>query len=557
MRKIAASLLFFLIAASGFLQALEKDRILFLLNSGNLQAALDFYREEYKIAGSHDYELIRKIGLALLDEGFSTNDSEIQLLSLFGAGVAMDDRAEHILIQAIKSGNPQFQLVAMNFLSKLSSDRGIESLNGTLNSPYLPIRLEAVYHLATHHHPKAFGHIEALMHKVPPEALPIFPQLLVLSGDKNSVVTLQKLLSHPMDSVRTEAILAVANSGRDDLLPDIRRLSTHLKTPQQETCAYALGIFKDEASAERLQQLAASPTDSVRLAALQALYRLGREEPRLEVEKMAQKGNLFAIAMLGGMHGSEQTLVELIRSKNLQIRINAGLALLELHHPQALSILPEILIHDARDLAFTKTSTVGKGLSACKAIPSATQNLADNPLALEVSLHLKEEALTQAMKLPENYFLSLAHVILRSHQSDLIPLTTQLLVNLQSPQAIELLKTHRNQPGAPLVRNYCNLALYLLKEPGPYRDNLFEWVSSYQRHDLIQFRPYIPIELRVSNNKKYELTPLEKSKLLIESFESLVINKDEETIDMLLKAIQYGNRKNRYVLAGLLVKAAH
>jgi hypothetical protein len=199
----------------------------------------------------------------------------------------------------------------------------------------------------------------------------------------------------------------------------------------------------------------------------------------------------------------------------------------------------------------------GKALSAWKAVPSARQNLSSNAVGLEMSLHMREETLAESIELPENAFLALANLIFETHQNDLVPILSRLLINLQSSNAVKLLKLHREKVGAPLIRNYCNLALYCLKEEGPYGETLENFVRSHHSRDLIQFRPLIPWELRDQENSKYQLTPEDASRLLVESFEALVQIQDEKSIDILLNAIRYGNNNNRYALAGLLMRAAH
>ncbi|NGX43186.1 MAG: hypothetical protein K940chlam7_01477 [Chlamydiae bacterium] len=547
----------FLILHSPTLHSYEPSRILYLMQSGDMCSALKLYHQQKEETGEHNLDIIQKMGLILLDQGYNSSDPDIQLLTLFGSGISANDSTQYILEEAIKSCNPQFQLIALNFLSKFHNDDANDEINRLMSSDFLAIRLEACYHLAEMQHPKASGQIESLLQKVPPEAISLFPQLFAMTGDAESIKSLQRLMNHPLEAVRIEAILSAAKFGRDDLLPDIRRLSSHLRVSQQEACAVAFGQLKDENSVQRLQTLAQSTTTSVRLAALQALYRLGREEVRQNVEEIAKEENLFAILLLGEMQGAEPLLLELAKSKNIHARVNAALALLELGDSRSLPALCNIFLKDSRDLAFVKTDTFGKGLHAWKVIPSARQNLQDNPIALELSLNMRETALEKALDLPEKAFLNLAHTLLELQQNDLVPLLSRLLENLQTPSAIELLKIHREQIGAPLIRNYCNLALYSLKEVGPYRSTLHAWMASKKQYDLIQFRPYVPWEKRNVEAYKYQLTPQETSRLLVEAFESLIQTQDENAIDILLHAIQYGNRKNRYALAGLLIRATN
>ena len=515
------------------------------------------YMSSKAATGQEDLTLIQKMGLGILEQGRYSTDLEIQLLTLFGAGISGNDDAIPILEMGVLSNQPLFQNVAINFLAQLQNDRATEMINYAMSSNSLLIRLEAAFNLAKNKSPKAPGQIESLMQKSPPEALPIFPQLLATCGDKNSIRMLQKLLVNSDESTRVQAVLAIAKSGRDDLLPEIRRLSTHLNVAQQEACAFTLGVFKDESSASKLLTLSKSSVSSVKLAALQALYRLGREEKREEVEELARKEDLFAIYMLGSMPQSEPTLLKLIQSPNINVRINAGLALLKLHHRECLNVLPEIFIKDKRDLAFVKHFSHGHSLVAWRVVPSAKQNYSDNPVGLELSLNMREEALVESLELSELDFLALANLIFTAQQYDLVPTLTQLLSNLHTTNAIKLLKIYREKVGAPIIRNYCNLALYRAKEEGPYASDLREWITSHHNHELIQFRQMVPWEQRSDANSNYSITPEDATRLLVESLESMIQANDENAIDTLLKAIRYGNNKNRYALAGLLMRTAH
>ena len=53
----------------------------------------------------------------------------------------------------------------------------------------------------------------------------------------------------------------------------------------------------------------------------------------------------------------------------------------------------------------------------------------------------------------------------------------------------------------------------------------------------------------------YDLTPEDNSRLLIETYQSLAEKQADRSIDLLLEAMKDGNPKNRYVLAGLLLRA--
>lgn len=531
-----------------------RSRILFLLQTGNEASALDLYEEYHATIGKHDSQLLEQMALLIIEKGYRSKNPEIQLLALYGAGISHNEKILHILQEGISSSTPQLQLISLNFLSRFQDDEADETLNRAMASDYLLIRLEAAFHLAQKKARKAVGQIDSLMNKVDPELHPLFPQLFALAGTNEAVKILRRLLNHSLESVRIEAIIAVAESGRDDLLPVIRILATHHTPSQQEACAWALGALKDEASIPRLEILACSQASHVKLAAQQALYHLGQKDRRIELESAARSGDLFAIHALSEIEGCEETLFNLTSHPNLHIKVNASLSLLERKDPRCLSSLMEILLHDPRDLAFTEASSAGGAFKAWKVTPSARQNFKDNPLPHELSLHMRELALTKAMNLPEQDFLKAARVIFELQQNELVPTLVSLLESIQTPRAVELLKFYQQKTGAPLIRTYCNLALYKMKEAGPYADNLREWILKQEKTNLIEFRPFVPWEMR-DPLSVYQLTPHETSRLLIDAFEAMASSQDEQGINTLLHAIRHGNEKNKYALAGLLMHA--
>lgn len=531
------------------------NHILFLTHTGDTAKALQAYTDYVQQNGSHDFELIERIGLIILDQGFRSKDPETMLLTLFGAGISLNEKALYILEEGLVHNQPELQLIALNFLSKYHNDRADEVIHKAMASNYLIIRLEAVLSMARRKDPKATAQTEALMAKVDEDMWAIFPQIYAANGDAQSIKILRKMLAHSAEEIRIEAILSVAKHERDDLLPVIRRLATHHEPAQQEACAAALGMLRDESSAAKLQQLSKSSNATIKLAALKSLYHLGRKQVREEVEALAKNNDLFAIALLGDMPGSEDVLAELLKHSSSQVMGNAALALLELGDPRCVSFIAEILMKDVRDLSIFKLNSPGKSLSAWKIVPSSQQNFKDQSTSLEVSLDAREALLMQAVDLPDKQFLMLANAIFETQQNDLVPTLVDVLENHPTPEVITLLKKHQQKAGAPLIRNYCNLALYKLKEAGPYADNLRTWVTQQQNIDLIRFRPLLPFNLRKEVETSFSLTPQETSRLLVDAFEAFVSTQDDKGIEMLISVIQHGNPKNKYALIGLLMRA--
>lgn len=534
------------------LSPFHTGRILFLIQQGEHEQALKLYQTTFQATGQHDFELLHQIGLRILDYGFKQHDPECQLLALFGASVSAHEDVYYILEESLKNKLPEIQLIALNALANFQNDRADQALMRVLGSPSLQVRYEAVHQLCKKKHIHAVSHTESLMYKTPKSLWLVYPPLFAMVGDSHSTRILRKLFANSSQHVRLAVILGAAKYGRDDLLPQIRQLAAQLQFAQQEACAYTLGLLKDEQSIPKLEKMTLSQYPTVALAAQVALYHLGREDSIKAIEKAAAEEDLFAIAALGSLADHPNILMDLIKKPNLQVRFNAIIALLQQHHPSGLDGVEDILIRDKRDLAFTSYQSPGHAFKAWKVTPSASSLLKDDLSAYQEHLELRETVLQQVRELSETRFIALAHQIFTKQQNDLIPHTVDLLEDLGTVEAINCLKQHQQQLGAPLVRQYCNLALYKLQEPGPYGEQLRQWVKLQSQTQFIRFQPFVPWEW---GENSYNLTPEETSKLLINSFEAFAKHQDTQGIETLIEAIATGHSKNKYALAGLLLRA--
>lgn len=531
-----------------------KMQALYLMQQKKVEESIERYRELASLSGRHDFELLQQMGLILLQKGIQDEDPQNFLMTLFGAGFSNCRQALEILEKGLNQQDPQLQLLALNFIARHEDDRSHELLLKAMSSDYLSTRMEAAFHLALKKHPHAVGHIEGLMFRLPPVFKPYFPPLFALIGTNDATAALKRLIEDLDTAVRVESILQVAHLGRDDFLPLLRKRLSLSNIAELEATAYAIGALKDSSSIAKLQKLSQNSTETVRIAAVLSLLQLGDRSNIQTLLNAAQNNNLFAIANSGSIPEAEEILKELIQSKDLQVRINAATALLHLRSPSSLPVLKEIFIRDARDLAFHPYGSIGRTLIAWKAVPSAELRSNDPTVDLSLSLAMREHLLREAIHLPESDFLSLAREILGCQQNDLVPTLMSLLENLQTPAAIDLLKWGASKFSAPLVRDYCHLALYRLKEEGPYEEYINHWVMHQKGSELIRLRAPLPWKYRLEQTE-FSLTPDETSRLLIESFLSIASQRDEKSIDFLLKAIQLGNPQNRFALMGLLMRA--
>lgn len=544
--------LFYLLCHTMQLRAQGDAQILLKIRNGQIEEAFSDYRSKVTLEGKSDYELIHRMALSLIEYGSKQSDAEIQLLSLFGAYISAHDEVYHILEEGLKNRYPQIQLIALKALAHLNNDQADQALLRAMGSDYPLIRLEAAHSLCEKKHPQAINQIESFMYKLPSEALPLFPPLYAQVGTPQAMKLLRKMINHPSTEVRLAVILSVAMAGRDDFIPQIRQQALHGHFSQQEACALALGLFQDGSSRDLLTKMSCSPYPHVALAANVALYKLG-EEKRIEaIEKAALKGDLFAIVTLGEISDHPAVLLQLLKHPNSQVKYNAVLALLQQHHPSSAPYLKDLLTKNKYDYAVSEISSPGKGFKAWKVTPSASLILKEDVEAYLENLKCKQTILTSSQSLPNELFIQIADQLLSNDQNELVPLLVELLQEQATQEAIQCLKTYQQKLGDPFVRNYCTLALYRMQEPGPYGAILHQWVNKQNKTEFIRFKPLAPWQI---GKNTYDLTPEQTSEVLLQACEAMAINQDDHGIEALIEAISFGHAKNRYALAGILLRA--
>jgi HEAT repeat protein len=538
-------------------QGINKLHILYLMQGKEIDRSIALYKQYQEFLGRHDFEILQQMALILLDQGTKSVDPEQQLISIYGSQIAGISASIDILESAILSPHPQTQMAAIQCLAHLQDDRSEELLTKAMASDFLFTRMEAAQQLAMRKSRSAVGQIEALMYRIPPQMRFFFPQFFALIGTSDAISVLKQMMDESFHLTRIEAILSAARFGRDDLLPAIRARITHPFVAEQEACAAALGILKDSASLEALKRLSTSPSTNVQLAALSSLYQLGDASAKQQILTLALAENPFAICACGHLDGTEDELARLTRHSNIQVRFNATVALLQRRDPRCLFPLKEFLLRDVRDLGYQPQFSVGNALMAWKVVPSAIQHQkADGYDLLTLTLNVREHLLRLCIDLPEPIFLNLAREIFDSRQTELIPLLVSLLENVQTQEALQLLQDRAQTAGAPLMRAYCTLSLFRLKQSGPYAQAILSWIDSKKQTEMIRFRPMLPWNVRISEKASaFELTPDENSRLLIECYQTFAQKHDEKSIDIILEGLSNGHIKNRSVLAGLLIQA--
>jgi HEAT repeat protein len=537
-------------------QPISKYQVLYLMQAGEVERGIQLYERYAKEIGRHDFPILEEIGHLLLHLGARSGDEESLLLSMYGLGIAGSLEGMDLYEMGMTSHSPLTQMATIQFLARLQDDRVEALLFKAFSSPFLQVRMEAAYALAMQRSEKVTGMVDSLMQKLPPFLHVYFPEFFAMIGTPDAMGILKRMIGHPYVSVRLASILAAAKSGRDDFLGDIRAGATHADQAEQETCAAALGFLKDSDSISLLKDLSQSNHINVKLSACSSLAKLGAIEYRESIIESALQKNPLAISMLIDMPNTEPLLISLLKDYHFQIRVNAALALLKKRNPASVPTLLQMLIKDEKDLGFQPVYSLGHVMMAWKVIPSAAQVAKKMQIDIpSMTLALKEQILMDAMELPEKDFLTLAEAIFEKKENELVPLLVHLLENRKTPESIALLERESKRVGAPFIRTYCHLALYRIKGEGIHADFIYHWIEKGGDHELFEFRDLLSWTERNQKENGYLLTPKETSRLLIEGYESLVESHEMRGIDLLVKAIGEGHKKNRFVLAGLLLKA--
>jgi len=546
--------LFLIFSTALFSTEIDKSFLLYLLHKNQIGKCISNYQVYSYENNEDDYTILGEIGMSLLEKGIDSDDIDTQTLSLLGASLSANMRSFDILKKGFLKKEPKIQMLALHFLSRIEDERVDDLLIHAMRSPYLPIRMEAAFYLSEKKHSHAVGQVEALMHRLPAQFRPFFPSLFALNGTNEAIAIMKRLIHDPNTYVRIESIHALLKHNRDDFLPTIRKRLVASSSQEKEICCLAAGFFQDKESIPKLEKLSLSKNSEISLAAMKALYLLGKTSYQTKIESLALTKNLFAINALSELKGSEDTLYILTFDRDIQVRINATYALLKRKDPRVVEKIEELLFHDQRELAFAPVSSLGKAHMAFRCISNSYQDTKNRRINLPLSFAIKEKFLEEAMYLDYKTFLKIAEKLFKKEQNPLIPQLVALLQNLKGTEAIDLLKKYAHKPGAPLIRTYCQLALFKLKEDGPYQEKVFQFIEKNINHELIELQPILSWNERVMEHS-YRLTNKETTQLLVDCFSALAERKNKKSIHCILDAIKSGNPKNRYALAGLLLRA--
>jgi hypothetical protein len=523
---------------------------LFLMKKGLEEEALKAYLDHYHVTGEHNFATLSSLGYSLIERGLSAKSYDTVIRALYGAWVTHDTRFLPFFRGVFSSQNPHVQHAVLHILATSDDTASLEALYKGLSSLHPSVALETAHILAQKKH--GLERIEALMHKFDPSHHHYFATFYAGIHTPRALALLKNMFYSDDEGLRCEAIYSATEYSLDELLPDIHTLATHHSIAQRRACAHAFAAFGDTTAIDILHEYCSSPDETLRLLGYHALKKLGEEKALEPILVAARKKNVFAIALL--RHHSEgiEVLASLSSDESLSVRINAGLALLHHRDIRCLDVVEEICLHDLRDLAFFPYDN--NIVMPWYIATTSHAAFKDKPLHLSLSLSLREETLRLASSLPRETFLLLADDIFLSQQHDLLPTLISLLEYDNSISSRSLLKRYQQYVGAPFIRGSCTLALFRLKEEGPYKSELFSWLKRYASSHEISFRPSLPWHMKTAP-QRHTLTPKETSHLILETYRTLAASPHEDTIENLVEILAETSPENRPALAGHLITA--
>ncbi len=530
------------------------DHIRYLCARGEINKALDEY--SLQAQQSHNPEVLEQICFSILNEGVKSKNPEKIMVTLYSLSIARMTDHLPFLRKCIHSKDPNIELAALYLLDQIHEDAKEEILCDAMSSPYFAIRMEALYRLCQSKSKKALSYLESTKNLIPDEYSFFFPDFYMLIGSHEASMSLKKMLSSPHMNVKIASLIACGHHGRDDFLPDIRLCAKHVNPAEQEASAFSLGLLLDLQSIDTLTMLANSSYPHVSLSASLALIQLGHHEYEKTVYKLAIDGHPFAVYALKELPFSQSLLYELANSKEPLVRLNANLALLYKKDPACLPMLKKT-ITDFEHTDFIPIYSPGHTLFAWKPVSKiAIRNKHPDANLSALSLQFLENILISCLDLPEKDFFAMVEYIIEQECQPLIPLAMRLLENKSSNESVRILQQNAQKPGNPLIRDYCLLSLFRLNKDEKAKEQFLSRLPSIQSQPLIQFRPMVERGSEKVGGR-FELTPEEHSRLLLESCEALAMKKDLHSIDQIVEALKKGHPDNRPALAGILLNALH
>lgn len=483
--------------------------------------------------------LLRDISIQILKMGLESDKPEVQIQALYAASQTKDPEFIEPIRKRLLSYHPLNQLAALRSLSFYSDSETLQLIQTALSSPYLPIRIEAVYMLANLQKSNAHNQIKALSQHMPDQARSILPSLYALDQSPSSIKELKQLL---IDSNKEVSIAAI-HAARHFKIYDLKDVITHLTTSSHpaiaEAAIYASGIFDTKISKHNIR----SKADEVQLAFIRSEF----EQNRLSYQDLIDQTKFYKTSFT-------QSDPFYLSPENLdRHEFSFYYTGLMNNMPNILEPLGELLSRYTVDWGFYPVFSLGQSLIYPKLIPSYRLESTKNPSILPFTSQIRKIIIQQAFTYPENEVISFYNRVVEL--PDWTPLIMEQINSNMSPRLITQLKLWANTPGNPYIRAWANLLLFKHHIKPSAQARLLEWLKRLDFNICFSYeiptsrtQPHFPIATRIQ--------PQHYCLLIYKICNKLLQTNPKELIALLIEKLIESDQTSRYSLAGILYKAS-
>ena len=525
-----------------------RQRTHYFCKTQKTEKAVEAYLDYLTKTGLHDEEALRSLSLSILEESMSGENQELQLLSLFCLSKLGEKIAQPYLEKLILSPFPECQLsaIASPFLS---SDQIYEKhLLRLMGSPYLGIRLQALYQLAQKKHPSTVGLAASLEQKIPEQYHMLLPLIYAEINDSTARHELKKLLNHSFEHVRTETMAQIGNHNIRDFTPQLQRILNRPSTTDQEMALMILTDWSALSSLPVVEQLCDSKNINLRCTALYAIH---KEKENFATEKMAEtlKSNQPVPLRWGRFYPKlENELVSFLNHPDQTLSLNATLSLLDLKSTKALAKAVSFVLGIYKDNFFWPSQSPGGACTYWKVVHGPQPPMIPAPELHRATLYLAETMLGHIATLDDIAFFNCCDQIIRADISPLFPRMIALLAESSSDIAITTLKKCSQKLGTPSLRILAVLALYTKEPSAEGLHAIIAWIEAQPTSQLFKIRN-IPDPNQMEVLKAHKLSLEQTSELVLQAYQTLADSQDPEALTAMVKWLRTANTRHRCILA--------
>ncbi len=428
-------------------------------------------------------------------EGLASNNEEHFVAALQAIALSHRPIAKNVLEKCLKSSSIPIQLSALEALSILGTEKAIALIHEALQSPYIIIRLQAVWLLLEKGQPNLFSQISALQSKVPTEFFPFFAELYAKEGSSESIQQLQRMAYKEDDETVCAIFLAIYRYRLTSCQEFTLSFLSH-SPAVLETIAKALQLFPSTEALERLQVLSKHQSEFVRSQAVASRITLGENEAKSVAREAYRSGNRSILPACMESHERIEFHLPFFQKRD---EISTTLYLIESGDNRALESLKKLIVPDpatGENALFRKNSSPGGAIFWWEKEKRGLKEQNDLFIQEQSQRFLEKLFQLASSCLNQNELFSLLSLIAETRRTDLYPIFFSLLGNLSKEQCSTLINQFQDALGSPYLRAY--IALADMKKRGVFNPdvmkNCFE-IARNEKRSLENYRCPLPYML--------------------------------------------------------------